>query len=189
MESFEQRLITLFERIHPLDRVARAGYVMRGVTEPESVSAHSHFLSVLTLLFVEEHDGAYDKTKALTMALVLDLAEAELMDIPMPSADAYLREAKDKAEQSILESMFEGFPAKYADAHRELAEAETPEARLVRGLDKAQMMIKILMYEREGRGRLQAFWFNPKNFNDYGIDAVSSLFDAICAEAGHPRPR
>jgi hypothetical protein len=56
-------------------------------------------------------------------------------------------------------------------------------------LDKAQMMIKVLMYERENRGRLREFWANPKNFVDYGIEPVSRLFDAICADAGHPRPR
>jgi len=59
----------------------------------------------------------------------------------------------------------------------------------VRGLDKAQMMIKILMYEREGKGRLGEFWINPKNFADFGIAPVSDLFDAICAEAGRERPR
>ncbi len=60
---------------------------------------------------------------------------------------------------------------------------------MLRGLDKAQMMIKILCYEAEHRGRLEEFWDNPKNFDDYGIEPVSELFDAICAKAGRPRPR
>lgn len=51
------------------------------------------------------------------------------------------------------------------------------------------MMIKILCYEREHRGRLEEFWKNPKNFDDFGIKPVSDLFDAVCARAGHPRPR
>jgi len=46
----------------------------------------------------------------------------------------------------------------------------------------------VMMYEREGRGRLAEFWTNPRNFDDYGVAAVSRLFDAICAEAGKARP-
>ena len=77
----------------------------------------------------------------------------------------------------------------YADLHREFVEGKTAEARLLRGLDKAQMMIKILCYEREHRGRLAEFWGNPKNFDDFGIEPVSELFDAICARAGQAAAR
>ena len=188
MKTFEQRLIALFDTLHPLDRVARAGYVVRGVAEPESVAAHSHFVSLLALLFVEQYADQFDREKVITMALTHDLSEAKLMDIPMPYADAYLSEAKDDAEQAIMEELFAGFPPKFARYHQELLDAATPEARLVRGLDKAQMMLKVLSYEQERRGRLKEFWANPKNFRDYGVEAVSALFDAICASAGRPRP-
>ncbi len=189
MDDFERRVIALFEQIHPLDRIARAGYVLRGVCEPESVAAHSHFVALMTLLFVEEYPDQFDRERALTMALIHDLPEAWLMDIPMPAGDGFLKQAKNDAEQAIIERLMEGFPAKYAAYHRELLDPQTPEARLVRGLDKAQMMVKIVMYEREGRGRLKEFWKNPKNFRDFGIEPVSRLFDAICAEAGQVRPR
>jgi len=186
--SFHDHVIALFEAIHPLDRIARAGYVLRGVPEPESVAAHSHFVSLMTLLFVDRYPDQFDKHKALTMALVHDLAEAKLMDIPMPAADAHYREVKEEAEQHVTEDMLDPIANHYAHYQAELSEAETPEARLVRGLDKAQMMIKIVMYEREGKGRLKEFWANPKNFRDFGIECVSELFDAICAEAGRVRP-
>lgn len=188
MPSFADRVIDLFEVIHPLDRIQRAGYVLRGVAEPESVAAHSHFLALMTLLFVEEYSNMFDREKALTMALIHDLAEARLMDIPMPFGDRYLNEAKADAEQRITEDLLKNFPPKLATYHQELLTADTPEARLVRALDKAQMMIKILMYQREGRGRLREFWKNPKNFADYGLEPVSTLFDAICARAGLSRP-
>ncbi|PCJ64036.1 MAG: oxetanocin [Candidatus Hydrogenedentota bacterium] len=189
MKSFSQRLLNLFETIHPLDRIGRAGFVLRGVPEPETIAAHSHFLAVMTLLFVDEYPEDFDRGKALAIALTHDLCEAQLMDIPMPAADAYLREAKTKAEQAITEDMLDPFHARYGQYHQELTEASTPEAKLVRGLDKAQMMIKILMYEREGKGRLAEFWHNPKNFADFGIEPVADLFDAICNEAGRPKPQ
>ena len=188
MQPFPKRALDLFETIHPLDRINRAGYVMRGVTEPESVAAHSHFVALLTLLFVDEYPDRFDREKALTIALTHDLCEAQLMDIPMPVADAHFREVKDAAEQTITEELFEDFDTKYAAYHQEFLDAATPEARLVRGLDKAQMMMKILMYQEEGRGRLEAFWKNPKNFADFALPEVSALFDAICEKAGRKRP-
>jgi putative hydrolase of HD superfamily len=189
MSSFEQRVLHLFEAIHPLDRIQRAGFILRGVTEPESVAAHSHFVAVMTLLFLDQYPSIFDRDRALTMALIHDLCESKLMDIPMPSADAHLREAKDEAEVNITRELLEGFGERLIEYQRDFVEAGTPEARLVRGLDKAQMMIKVLMYEREGRGRLREFWVNPKNFADYGIAPVSDLFDVICEDAGRPRPR
>src|SRR6185295_16098908 len=117
-----------------------------------------------------------------------DLPEALLMDIPMPVADAHFAGVKFVAEQKIAEQLLDGFDRRYAQYHREFADASTPEARLLRGLDKAQMMVKVLMYEREGRGRLEEFWTNPRNFDDFEIEAVGRLFEAICAEAGRVRP-
>lgn len=187
--AFVDRVITLFEIIHPLDRVPRAGYLLRGVTEPESVAAHSHFLALLALLYCEAEPEKYDKGRVLAMALVHDLAEARLMDIPMPYADAYLDQAKHNAEQRITEHLMDGLPGQLADLHEEFAAAKTPEARLLRGLDKAQMMLKIINYEREKRGGLEEFWHNSKNFNAFGVAEVDALFDAICERAGRARPR
>lgn len=185
--DFAAQVLTLFEAIHPLDRVPRAGFLLRGVAEPESVSAHAHFLAVMALLFCERFPE-YDKARVLAMAIVHDLPEARLMDIPMPYADAYLSDAKHRAEQAIADDLFEHLPGGLAALHQEFTDASTQEARLLRALDKAQMMVKVLCYERERRGNLQEFWDNPKNFNDYGIAAVSELFDAICARAGRVRP-
>ena len=188
-DSFAQNLITLFETIHPLDQVPRAGFLLRGVANPESVAAHSHFVSLMTLLFVEQYPDRFDAKRALSMALTHDLAEAKLMDIPMPAADAYLKEAKHNAEQSIMDDLLEPLPGKLAALHQELENPQTEEAKLLRGLDKAQMMLKVMSYERENRGDLEEFWNNPKNFADYGIEPVSKLFDALCKKANRTRPQ
>lgn len=182
------RVISLFEAIHPLDRVPRAGFLLRGVPEPESVSAHCHFLAVIALIYTDAFPESYNKDRVIAMALVHDLAEALLMDIPMPYADAYLKGAKQRAEHSIMQHLFQGFSGHYVALHEEFDAQESPEALLLRGLDKAQMMLKVLNYDRERRGCMDEFWKNPKNFRDFGIEAVSVLFDRICALAGKTRP-
>jgi len=188
MQDFAEHVVRLFEEIHPLDRVPRAGYVLRGVAEPESVAAHSHAVALMALLFAEAYPERFDRAKLLAMALVHDLAEAKLMDIPLPASTPELRTAKDAAEQAIVDRLLAGFPARLGEWHRELCAGESAEAKLVKGLDKAQMMVRVLMYGREGRGRLDDFWENPGNFSDYGIEPLSAVFDAICARAGRPRP-
>lgn len=187
-DTFAEDILSLFWRIHSLDQVPRAGFLLRGVPNPESVSAHSHFLATLALIFVQESPEKYDLGKVLAMALVHDLSEARLMDIPMPVSNAWLGEAKEKAEQGIFNELFQSFPAYYAALHDEFLEGTTNEARLLRALDKAQMMIKVLYYEKEHRGCLDEFWEKPGNFNDMGIAPVSALFDAICRKAGKRRP-
>lgn len=186
---FADNILELFFKIHPLDRVPRAGFLLRGVPDPESVSAHSHFMALLALLYVNAYPEGYDLAKTLSMALVHDLSEAQLMDIPMPVAAAWLGEAKEKGEQGIFNKLFEKFPSTYTALHDEFLEGKTNEARLLRALDKAQMMLRVIAYEREHRGRLEEFWEKPGNFNDQGIEPVSVLFDAICTYAGRVRPR
>ena len=188
-KEFADQILELFFKIHPLDRVPRAGFLLRGVPDPESVSAHSHFLALLALFYVNAYpEENYDLAKTLSMALVHDLSEAQLMDIPMPVAAAWLGEAKEKGEQGIFNALFAKFPDTYSALHDEFLEEKTKEARLLRALDKAQMMLRVLAYERERRGRLDEFWEKPGNFNDYGIAPISALFDAICEYAKKERP-
>lgn len=187
-DFFAENIIELFARIHPLDRVPRAGFLLRGVPDPESVAAHSHFLALLALLVAHEEPDTYDIGKTLAMAVIHDLAEARLMDIPMPIAGQWLGDAKEKAEQGVFNGLFAAFPDIYKQLHDEFIAGESPEARLLRALDKAQMMLKVLSYERERRGGLNEFWENPGNFNALGVAPVDALFDAICRHAGKTRP-
>jgi len=186
--TFEEKVIGFFSSIHPLDLVPRAGWLLRGVPRPESVAAHSHFLSLLTLLFADRYPDKFDRGKALTLALIHDLPEAFLMDIPMPVSDRHLGDAKKKAEASLAAALFDGLGPRYLECFRELEARETAEARLVAGLDKAQMMLKVVGYEKTRWGNLEEFWLNPANFRDYGLREVSALFDAVCAAAGRKRP-
>jgi len=174
--------------LHPLDRVPRSGFLLRGVTEPESVAAHSHALALLTLLVCDEHPNEFDSAKAVEMALIHDLQEVHTMDIPLPVGDGDFRAAKEKAEAEIFNSLFGRLSPSMKERYAEYRRGETPEAKLVRGLDKAQMMIKIMCYEREGRGRLDDFWNHSHNFPDSGIPVLKDLFTTIARMAGRDVP-
>lgn len=183
MASFEDEIVRLFEQIHPLDRVPRSGYVLRGVTEAESVAAHSHAVALLALAVTAQYPDAFNAHKVLAMALVHDVAEARTMDIPLPVNAGPFRAGKQAAEQAVMAELLAGLPPTLAAVAAEWAEGISPEARLVHGLDKAQMLLKTLNYQREGRGDLAEFWQNPAHFNDYGLEPLQRLFAAIRAAA------
>ena len=182
-------IVATLARLHPLARVPRAGWLLRGVAEPESVASHCHAVALLTQLVCDAWPGSFDAARAVAMALVHDCAEVVTMDIPMPAGDAAFREAKSRTERMAIASLFDGTPTRAAELFEEFERAETPEARLVRGLDKVQMMIRAACYEREGHAALEDFWANGRNFEDYGIEAVRELFTEVARFAGRRIPR
>jgi len=181
-------IIDLFLALHPLDRVPRAGYLLRGVSEPESVAAHSHGLALLVSLVAPVATPPVDALDAVRMALIHDLSESSTMDIPMPVGDAPFRAAKKAVETTLFQRLFAGQGDDWGRLFQEFQGVTSPAARLVHGLDKVQMMVKVLGYEREGRGNLDDFWRNPDNFRDHGIPVVTDLFDEIFLLAGKQRP-
>jgi len=181
-------IVATLARLHPLARVPRAGWLLRGVAEPESVASHCHAVALLTQLVCDAWPGSFDAARAVAMALVHDCAEVVTMDIPMPAGDAAFREAKSRTELAAFASLFAGSSVRAPELFAEFERAETPEARLVRGLDKVQMMIRATCYEREGRGSLGDFWANGRNFEDYGIEAVRDLLTEVARMAGRRPP-
>ena len=182
-------IVAALARLHPLDRVPRAGWLLRGVTEPESVASHCHAVALLAQLACDAWPGRFDAGRAVAMALVHDCAEVVTMDIPMPAGDAAFRDAKSRTERAAVDSLFGGLSPRMAELFDEFERAETPEARLVRGLDKVQMMIRAACYQLEGRGALDDFWINRRNFEDYGIEPVRELFAEVARFAGRRLPK
>lgn len=175
--------------LDPLADLPRTGWLMRGVRPCESIADHSFGVALVAMLLI---DGArrsgerVDGEKCLRMALVHDAPEARLGDVPMPVKSAELDRALSEVEQRLVASLLG------EDAHAlwvELEAAQTVEARIVRVADKAHMMLKASVYERQGRGRLDEFWSNAKAFDARGLAAADALFDAICRSAGRERPR
>lgn len=103
------------------------------------------------------------------------------MPVKSPALDRALGEVEAALVRALL-----GDEA--AALWSELERAESVEARIVRVADKAHMMLKALVYEQQGRGRLDEFWTNVKTFDARGLAAADALFDAICARAKRARP-
>lgn len=173
-----ETLLDLFLELQTLDRVPRMGYLLRGVAEAESISEHSwHVLFLVWTL--APHCSGVDAARAVEIALVHDLAELRLGDLPRTAARYLPPGAKKSAEAAAIAEILAPLPQQARALWDEYAAGETPEARLVKACDKLQLMIKVAVYESWGEGRLAEFWENSDNFPDPAFPAVREVLDEL----------
>jgi len=156
-----ERFIDFIAEAGKLKRLPRTGWVESGVPDPESVADHSFRVALITLVLADVK--GLDSLKAVRMALLHDLAEAETGDLT-PTQKGKNPEASEEAENAAMARLLEKLPdairGDYAAAWREFCEYSTTEARLVRDADKLEMVMQASEYEGSGsdRMRLMRFW-------------------------------
>jgi putative hydrolase of HD superfamily len=174
-----EHLLDLILELQSLDRLPRAGYVLRGVPDPESVTEHSWHVLFLVWALGRDLPGV-DAARAVEIALVHDLAELRVGDLPRTAARYFPKGAKAQAERAAMAEITAPLGERARRLHAEYQAGATPEARLVKACDKLQLMFKVAAYERWGSGGgLAEFWENPENFPDGGFAPVRDLFDAL----------
>jgi putative hydrolase of HD superfamily len=158
-------LVDLLLEASVLKWTARTGWRMRGVRDPESVAEHSYGVGLVVLamadvLGAEPGGPQLDVRKLLEIALLHDLGEARLTDLPASAVRLLGGEAKRAAEMAALEPLLDAFPSRkrLQAAWLEFEDASTPEGWLVRDADKVEMMVQCLRYEMAGSRGLDEFW-------------------------------
>ncbi|AHF98801.1 phosphohydrolase [Halostagnicola larsenii XH-48] len=173
-------------RDNPLETILRAfllkdegrtGWQLRGVEDPESVAGHSWGVALLSL-FYADHDDApadVDPDRALRMAVLHDLAEAETGDFATradSSADTIDPAEKARLEEDAITELLEPFDEN--DGLRaiwdEYEVRESPTAQFVKDMDLVDMCVQAVHYEREGR-------YDPAD--DTGTDEQFAEYDAL----------
>ncbi|XP_059897609.1 HD domain-containing protein 2 isoform X2 [Gadus macrocephalus] len=131
-----KNLLQFLKLVGQLKRVPRTGWVYRKVKQPESVSDHMYRMSIMAMTIT---DPKVNKERCMKIALVHDMAESIVGDIaPM---DKVSKEEKHRRE-------------------KEYESQSSPEARLVKDFDLAEMILQAQEYEEleETPGRLQEFF-------------------------------
>ena len=159
MEANPAVVVALCERLAALKRLPRTGWLQRGVAPAESVADHTFGVALLALLLGDAAPGV-DRGRLLALALLHDLAEALLGDIPAAARRHLGAAAKHGAERGAMAEILDGLPGR--DEHlalwEEYAAGQSREARLVKGLDRLEMLAQALAYERAGSRALAEFW-------------------------------
>lgn len=186
-------LIAYVEHVNALKRLPRTGWLLNGVAPCESVADHSLGVALLALALAEAVNAQWqaegldrplDVGQVVTIAVVHDLAESLLTDLPKRSTQLLGRAAKHAAEADamtdILAPVHNG--PEYARLWEEYNSGATPEARLVRDADKLEMMHQALVYERAGNRTLQEFW----EAGGWHYTASQGLYDELRRERRAP---
>ncbi|KAI9192822.1 hypothetical protein LWI28_028132 [Acer negundo] len=144
---------------HRLKTTKRAGWVLRDVKDPESISDHMYRMGLMGLIMADV--PGVNRDKCIKMAIVHDIAEAIVGDIT-PS-DGIPKEEKSRREREALDHMCKllGVDARakeIGELWMEYEENSTPEAKIVKDFDKVEMILQALEYENGQRKDLDEFF-------------------------------
>ncbi|MBQ7503263.1 HD domain-containing protein [bacterium] len=158
--------------MYKLKALPRAGWLRKGISPPESVAAHSWGISLLIMLLTPPE---LDRLKALEIAAVHDLAESEVGDFT--PQDGISAELKHRLESEAIEKMQSGLASgeRLSERFKEYQENKTPEARFVHALDKLDMALQALVYQRR-RPEADFSEFIDSSLNYYRINRLDAFF-------------
>ncbi|KAJ3679203.1 hypothetical protein LUZ60_017214 [Juncus effusus] len=147
---------------HRLKTTKRAGWVKRGVKEPESIADHMYRMGIMALI-ASDIPPEINRDKCVKMAIVHDIAEAIVGDIT-PS-DNVPKLEKSRMEREALDHMCAllGQPSRAKEIHElwmEYEENSSPEAKIVKDFDKVEMILQALEYEKEKGHDLEEFFIS-----------------------------
>ena len=179
-------VVTLYSRLATLKLLPRIGWLQRGVAHPESIAEHTFGVATLALLICDTVPGL-DRGKLLAIALVHDMAEVLLTDLPATARRLIGAEAKHAAERRAVGELFAALPncEEYLARWDDYANAGSPEARLVKGLDRIEMLAQALDYERAGNRAMAEFW----EHSDTGWGEEFPILRALACELFERRGR
>lgn len=157
------KVLEFLKTIGRSKKILRTGWVREKIKNPESVAAHSFRLSVIAMILADEL--GLDKEKLVKMALLHDLGEVITGDIVWSRGsivDIKKRTGKEDQESKGIEKVFKimGNPHEYVKLFEEMIERETEEARIFWELDKLEMAVQALEYEKDQSKKLDEFFVN-----------------------------
>lgn len=156
-------ILSLAKTAGMLKRVERTGWVSWvGVKRPESVAEHSFRCVVLAMCIGDLKK--LNTGKLIKTMLLHDIHEALTGDYDYLAKKRIGEQKARRIEREAVRDVLSPLPKRLRDEYlslwREFEEQETEEARLAGQIDKLEMVMQALEYEKEGydKGKLQVFW-------------------------------
>lgn len=152
-------LLKAYFELNHLKQLYRQGWLKRGIPKErcESVAEHSLGVAVLALWLAKSHYTHLNTEKLICMALLHDFGEVYAGDI-VPSDDIDASE-KQQLERESVQRVLEKIPGgeDLCQLWDEFEAGETPEALLIKQLDRLEMGLQAAVYRAQGLGDLQEF--------------------------------
>ncbi|KAK7084706.1 HD domain-containing protein 2 [Halocaridina rubra] len=141
--------LEFFKTVGRLKHIKRTGWVNRNVRDPETVSGHMYRMAIISFL-LDEKDNV-NRDRVMKISLVHDMAESLVGDLT-PDCGVSV-EDKHQREVSAMEHFIKLVGEKAGNEmfnlFMEYEEQKTPEAVLVKDLDKFDMILQAFEYETD----------------------------------------
>ena len=174
-----QTILDFIEEIGVLKNLPRTGWRFQGIKDGESVADHCYRVSLLSMILADllkTHGVSLDAEKVMRMALLHEVAEARIGDVPFPALEYISEDVKENGENTAVKSMFDAFGVvgeKYIEIWEEFVSNTSVEGQLVRAADKLELMIQAYEYEKIGYRNLNKFWTN--SWNRQGVKQFAQI--------------
>ena len=148
--------ISFYNNIQQLKKITRKGWTERNVPHPESVADHIFGVAILALFF--SRGKSLNVEKAITTALIHDLCESLTGDIT-PNDNVPPREKQEKehdAARKILGQIDNS--GELFELWKDFEYERTPEGKLIKELDRLEMLLQAFHYEKEHHINLDEFY-------------------------------
>ena len=172
------RILESFFELSMQTRLPRTGWILAGVTNPESVADHCYETALIAYLLSKRIEEKVDMEKVLLMALFHEIGECRLSDLPRRSKD-YIGKAKRQAEREAALDVLNGLSNEVIQLQDELHSLSTPEARLVEAAEELQIIFKSLVYAKEENGDMSEYRNDIRKYDSQGFECAEQVAQLI----------
>lgn len=152
--------------LHFLERLKttkREGWRRFGIINGESIADHMYRMSIITMLCPPSLARRLDIPRCTKMALVHDMAESLVGDItPIDNIPKVEKNRQEASTMDFLTGRLLGKSSGAEEAGRgirevwqEYEDGQTLEAKFVHDVDKMELMLQMLEYERAHDGKIE----------------------------------
>lgn len=157
--------VPFFHLLERLKTTKREGWRRFGLEKGESISDHMYRMSIMTMLAPPTIASKLNLPRCMKMALIHDMAESLVGDITPRDKVSKAEKARREAEvmDYISKSLLGGVPGgmltgqEILDVFHEYEQNETLEARFVHDIDKMELLLQMVEYERSSGADLSEF--------------------------------
>lgn len=151
--------VPFFHLLERLKTTKRAGWQRFGVEQCESIADHMYRMSILTMMAPKSISDRLDILKCTRMALIHDMAESLVGDIT--PVDPVSKEEKNRREAATMDFICDNLLGKFngglngrelRQIWQEYEDSETLESHFVHDIDKIELLVQMLEYERAHDG-------------------------------------
>ena len=178
-DFFKDDNLEVLYQIFKLKNLYRQGWLKRDIPEieGESVADHSFGTAMTAWILAKQLKLELDMEKLLKMALVHEIGEIYAGDIT--PVDGISLDQKYELELQSAKKVFSTYPEgqEFINLWEEFEQAETPEAKFLKQIDKFEMGLQASIYKGHGHSKMDEFIQSAERIIDQ--KELRSLFQKI----------